>query len=196
MSEQDKASVKPTEDISDVPEKKDTVAYETYKRALAELKKYKEKASTYEQEKQQLTEKQLTEQNEFKKLWEAEKTKSSNALKALQEKEEAINNGLKYQAFSKHLGGKLASDDYAAFVPFDRIIINPETGKIDDDSAKLVASEFVKAHSKLVDFDAGKMPNVNAKGSTYVPSKKVEDMTSKELEAHILELNRQGIVKN
>lgn len=179
------------------PENKpnDVVKYETYSKVLSEAKKLKEKVREYETVLQQTQEQKLKEQNEWKQLAEQYKSKLDETSKTLQEQEQSIINGLKYQEFEKHLGGRLKKKDYAAFVPFDRIVLNPETKSVDADSVKAAAADFIKEHSALVEFvGGGKLPNQAAQ--SFVPqSKRVDEMTKEELEKHILALAAQGLIK-
>lgn len=196
MSDQNGVS-DPSQSSSVAPEPKssDVVKYETYSRVLAEAKKLKEKVKAYEDTLQQSQEQKLKEQNEWKALAEQYKSKLDQTSSVLQEQERSIINGLKYHEFEKHLGGKLKNKDYATFVDFDKIILNPETKQVDPDSVKAVASEFVKHHPSLVEFGSqGKLPNQAASGYVSI-SKPMSDMTKEELEKHILALAAQGKIK-
>ena len=160
MSDQNVGSAS-TQEPSGQPEtnSNDKVAYDTYRRVLAEAKKLKDQVKLYEEEKSKGHEQKLKEQNEWKALAEAKSAQAEQLEKALKEQQEQIVNGMKYQEFEKHLGGRLKSRDYATFIDFDKIVINPETKQIDQDSAKSVVSQFVKEHSSLVEFATGKLPN-------------------------------------
>lgn len=173
----------------------DVVKYETYSKVLSEAKKLKEKVKEYESVLQQSHEQKLKEQNEWKQLAEQYKNKLDETSRVLQEQEQSIINGLKYQEFEKHLGGRLKNKDYATFVDFEKIVLNPETKQVDPDSVKAVAAEFVKQHPSLVEFpNQGKLPN-KAAGGYVTTSKSVNEMTKEELEKHILSLAAQGIIK-
>lgn len=173
----------------------DVVKYETYNRVLSEAKKLKEKVKEYETVLEQSKEQKLKEQNEWKALAEQYKSKLDETQNILQHQEQSIVNGIKYQEFEKHLGGKLKKQDYATFVPFDRIILNPETKSVDPESVKAVVADFIKEHSSLVDFPAaGKLPNQAAQ--SFVPQgKRVEEMDVKELEKYMLQLAALGKIK-
>jgi hypothetical protein len=173
----------------------DVVKYETYSKVLSEAKKLKEKVKEYETVLQQSQEQKLKEQNEWKALAEQYKSKLDQTSHVLQEQEKSIVNGLKFHEFEKHLGGKLKDKEYATFVEFDRIVLNPETKQVDEDSVKTVAADFIKKHASLVEFQgSGKLPNQAAKN--YVPmGKSVSDMTSDELQKHILQLAAIGKIK-
>jgi len=187
----------PSQGVGDANEPKanDVVKYETYSRVLSEAKKLKEKVKEYEAHLQQSQEQKLKEQNEWKALAEQYKSKLDQESAIRQEQERSIINGLKFHEFEKHLGGRLKNKDYATFVDFEKIILNPETKQVDPDSVKAVAAEFVKHHPSLVEFPTqGKLPNQAAGG--YAPSSKsAADMDSKELEKHILALAAQGKIK-
>lgn len=178
----------------DDPSKTGNVSYATYQRVLEEAKKAKEKARLLEEEKANLQDSKLKEQNEYKTLYEQAKEKLTHTETTLQQQEEAINNGLKYHEFEKHLGGKLKKKDYAAFVSFDKIIINPETKTVDQDSVKVVVAEFLKEHSALVDFPGGpRLPNqapssVNVMGG----AKPLSELTQAELEKKLLDMAAAG----
>lgn len=187
-----------TQDSSGINEKEtlqDKVAYETYRRVLAEAKKYKDQAKLLEDEKNKNHESKLKEQNDWKALAEAKSSQVESLEKAFKEQNEQIVNGLKYQQFEKHLGGKLKDQDYATFIDFDKIVINPDTRRVDDESVKGVVGEFVKKHSHLVDFgDNRRMPNEAASSGRINDGKKISEMTSKELEKHIAEKVAAGLI--
>lgn len=173
----------------------DVVKYETYSKVLSEAKKLKEKVKEYESVLEQSKEQKLKEQNEWKALAEQYKHKLDETSSVLQEQERSIINGLKYQEFEKHLGGRLKKKDYASFVDFDRIVLNPETKAVEPDSAKVVAAEFLKQYSELVELpSSGKLPN-QAPSSFAPTGKAVEDMDVKELEKYMLQLAAMGKIK-
>lgn len=173
----------------------DVVKYETYSRVLSEAKKLKEKVREYEATLEQSKEQKLKEQNEWKALAEQYKSKLDQTSSILQEQERSIVNGLKYQEFEKHLGGRLKKRDYASFVDFDKIVLNPETKSVDSDSAKIAAAEFLKQYSELVELpNSGKLPNQAA--TSFVPTgKSLDEMDSKELEKYMLQLAALGKIK-
>lgn len=182
--------------VAPEPKTSDVVKYETYSKVLSEAKKLKEKVREYESTLQQSQEQKLKEQNEWKVLAEQYKQKLDHTSNVLHEQEKSIVNGLKYHEFEKHLGGKLKNSDYATFVDFDRIVLNPETKKVDEDSAKSVAADFVKKHSSLVEFvGQGRLPNDAPKGYQGAGKTAVDFKDSKEIEKHILALHAQGLIK-
>jgi len=159
----------------------DKVSYDTYRRVLSEAKKLKEKLSALEEEKAKTHEQKLREQNEWKALAEAKAAEAEKLKSLYTETQEQIVNGLKYQEFEKHLGGKLKSQEYATFVPFEKIVINPETRRVDEESVKSVVAEFVKQHPVLVEFNTGaRLPNEAAKAA-HVGSKPLDEMSSSEI---------------
>ncbi|MCS6281446.1 MAG: hypothetical protein HUM72_12510 [Dolichospermum sp.] len=196
MSDQNVGSAS-TQEPSGQPEtnSSDKVAYDTYRRVLAEAKKLKDQVKLYEEEKVKGHEQKLKEQNEWKALAEAKSAQAEQLEKAFKEQQEQIVNGMKFQEFEKHLGGKLKNRDYATFIDFDKIVINPDTKQIDQDSAKSVVSQFVKEHSSLVEFSGGiRMPNEAAKSAVF-GAKPFDKMTPAEMRDYILEQHKNGNLK-
>lgn len=195
MSDQKVSDQSQVNSVAPEPKSSDVVKYETYTRVLSEAKKLKEKVRDYETALEQAKEKELKEKEEWKVIAEQYKSKLDQAQSVLHEQESSINNGLKYQEFEKHLGGRLKKKDYASFVDFDKIILNPETKSVDSESAKVVAAEFLKQYSELVELpSAGKLPNQAA--SSFVPTgKSIDEMDVKELEKVTLQLAALGKIK-
>lgn len=176
---------------------KNTVAHETYVKVMDELKETQRKLKEI-QDKSKITEEQkLKEQGDWKTLAESREKQ----VKELEEKntstEQAINDSIKLNAFQKFLGGKLKSDKYFDFVETSEIAFDPTTRKVDEASVKLVVAKFLKEHSSLVDF--GKKPGMPMDTKLDVKisdgKKSTADMTAKELEQHIIELGRKGLIK-
>jgi hypothetical protein len=188
-----------TQETSGQPENvqaSDKVAYDTYRRVLNEAKKLKEQVKLYEEEKVKGHENKLKEQNEWRALAETYQQQLHEKTKILQDQEQSIVNGMKYQEFEKHLGGKLKNKDYATFIEFEKIVMNPETKRIDEESVKGVVSNFVKQHSHLVEFAGGaKLPNEAAKHSGSIGAKSIKEMSPKEHADYILKLAEAGLIK-
>ena len=175
----------------------DKVAYDTYKRVLNEAKKLKEQVKQFEDDRVRSHESKLKEQNEWKVLAETYQQQLEQTKSVLNEQEQSIVNGMKYQEFEKHLGGKLKNKDYATFIEFDKIVMNPETKRIDDESVKGVVSAFVKQHAHLVEFASGqRMPNEAARNNSSMQvGKSIEQMTPSEVSEYILNLHKNGQLK-
>jgi hypothetical protein len=198
MSDQNVGSAQTQEASGPIEQtNQDKVAYETYKRVLSEAKKLKDQVRAFEEERNKGQENKLKEQNEWKALADSYKTQLDEKAKNLSELNEQVVNGLKFGEFEKHLGGRLRDKDYATFIDFDRIVLNPETKRVDDESVKGVVSDFVKKHSNLVDFDNGKrLPNEASSGSNnFSAGKKIDDMNAKELEEYIKTQHKAGLLK-
>lgn len=179
-----------SQDSSGTSENKsnDKVAYETYVKAIGEVKKLKDKLKDLESQAQSSNEEKLKEQNKFKDLADIYKKQLDEKNAKLEEQDKAITNGLKYQEFEKHLGGRLKNKDYATFVEFDKIVINPETQMVDESSAKSVVASFVKEHSHLVEFKSGKLPNDAAGSIGTFNGKDPAEMSSAELKEALKKL--------
>lgn len=170
--------------ISDPADKKqDKVSYDTYQRVLAEAKAAKEKVKNYESVLKEQEEAKLKAQNEWKTLAEAKEKEAIEYRSKFEELNHTLVDAVKLQAFQKHLGGKIKNEQYFQFVNTDEIAYNPETKRVDEESAKKAASEFLKAHSSLVEFKVAKLPNEASKASGI--KKTVNELSSKELEEEL-----------
>lgn len=181
-----------TDSVGD--EKKNQVSYETYLKVLAEAKKAKDENKAFKEAENLRKEQGLKDQAQWETLYKTTAQQAEEYKVKAQQLEESINNGMKINAFERALGGKISSPDYYTLIPFDKIAMNPETKKVDEDSAKVVAGEFLKNHHRLVEFQSGKMPNV-ASGSGKIEGKDINNMTAKELEDHIKNLSVSGQLK-
>jgi hypothetical protein len=168
----------------------DKVAYETYKRVLSEAKKLKEQVKANEELIAKTNEQKLKEQNEWKVLAENYKKQLDDKAKHLDDLNSQVVNGMKYQEFEKHLGGKLKNKDYATFIDFERIVMNPETKTIDEESVKGVVGQFVKQHSHLVEFQTGaRLPNESGKSETF-KGKSPNEMSPDEIKNELRKLGK------
>lgn len=168
---------------------KDKVAYETYRRSVSSEKSLREELRILKEEKEKTSNDKLKEQNEWKTYAEQQEKKAIEESTRREQLESTILESVKLNAFQRHLGGKIKDDAYYQFVDTDKIVYNPETKRVDEESVKSVVSEFVKRHSSLIEFKSGKMPN-EAPKQDFLGPKKVSEMTSAELEAELRKLGK------
>lgn len=191
MSEQNADSVQTQEPVVQPDATSGKVSYETYQKVLGEAKKAKELVRILAEEKAKANEQMLVEQNQWKTLAEQYKSKLEETTNILNEQEKSIVTGLKYQEFEKHLNGKLKNKDYATFIDFEKIAINPESKTIDEESVKSVVNEFLKNHSSLVEFgNKGAMPNAAAQSYDSKKKKDYSEMTTAEIETELRKLGK------
>lgn len=187
-------SAQTSESSASGEQQEDKVAYSTYKRVLSEAKKFKELAENLSKQTEAEREQKLKDQNEWKAIAELNKQKLEVAQRELDEKNKAIEEGLKFSEFQRQLGGKLKHSSYVNHIDFNKIIINPETGMIEESSVKSVVNDFLKDHSSLVDFgQKARLPNAAASVGS-VGSKSLEQMTSQELQDELRKLAHKGSI--
>lgn len=167
----------------------DKVSRETYLKTLDEVKKVKAKNKELEAFKQSLEEEKLKEQNQWKQYAEQQAKKAEEALAQVNQYESLIEESIKFNAFQNALGGKLKHDSYRSFIPLDKVVFNPETKQVDQDSLKTVVGQFTKEHPSLIDFGSGKMPNVASKDAHFGP-KDPRHMSKEELEAELRKIGK------
>ena len=191
MSDQNAGSASTQEPVVQPDAQTGKVSYETYQKVLNEAKKAKEIVKHLAEEKAKNDEKALADQQQWKVLADQYKTQLEQTKSVLSEQEKSIVNGLKYQEFEKHLGGKLKNRDYATFIDFEKIAINPESRTVDEESVKSVVNEFLKSHSPLVEFQSGaKLPNGAGAGFDSKKNVSFKEMTTSQIEEELRKLGK------
>jgi predicted RNase H-like nuclease (RuvC/YqgF family) len=148
-------------------------------RILEESKKYKEGFQTYKAKEEEARkaeqlreEERLKKEGQFSTIIEQREQRIKgleedlqNMRKTLEGKDTAIVNFRKATAFERALGGKMKQEAYWNHVDFNKIAVNPETGKIDEISLKEAADNFIESHKELIDFGStANLPNSSASG--------------------------------
>lgn len=156
----DQSKTKPIDDV---------VTYETHKKLLGQKKSVEQENEALKKQLKDIEEKKLQESGEWQKiakLKEEETAKFKSELEAERKEKESLTSVLiqaqKLQAVKEKLPGKLENPDYMSFIDIDKVILNPETGEIDESSVESVVQSFVKTHPKLLKADTKFLPNGNA----------------------------------
>ena len=151
----------------------DVVSHETFKKLLGQKKNVEQENETLKRQLKEIEERKLQESGEWKKIAELKEQEALQAKQAAEEEKrraENLNSTLiksqKLQAVTEKLPGKLERPEYMAFIDVSKVVMNPETGEIDDTSVESVVQDFVKVHSKLLKSDPKFLPNGNAKPTT------------------------------
>ena len=151
---------------------KEVVDRETYlktlsqeKNAKARLKEAEARIAEYEAQQKKVEEAKLKENGEYQKLLSQRDKEIEEERKQRQELEKSMLDSLKLGKVIDHIGGRVKRSEYLNFIDTDRIVYNPETREIDDETAKSVAEDFVKTHAELIDFKVGKLPSDSPRGA-------------------------------
>lgn len=158
----------PKEEINE----NDKVAYATYKRTVAQEKKLRAKLEDankrleeIERLEKQKEEELLKEQGEFKKLLDLERQKREELESENTSYKKSLLDAHKLNAFKEKLPAPVANPAYYDFVDLEGIVIDPETGLVNDDSVKSEVDKFVSTHSRLLDTKRTGLPNDAPNGS-------------------------------
>jgi SMC interacting uncharacterized protein involved in chromosome segregation len=150
-------------------------------RILEESKKYKEGLQTFKAKEEEARnaqrakeEERLIKEGQFSTIIEQREQRIKELMGDLdkyknevQSRDTAIVNFKKAAAFERAIGGKMKKEAYWNHVDFDKIAINPETGKIDDHSLKTAADGFIDEYKELVSFgSSANLPNGTPSGSS------------------------------
>lgn len=145
-------------------DKKDTVAYETHKKLLAEKKKVQEELEALKAKDAERERKELEQQGNWKKLLEQTQSEKSKVEKELSTLYGELENAKKRNAVLKFVSG-MVPDPAKEWIKVDGVALN-EDGTVNLDTAKLVAQEFEKNFSFAVlkDKANGGLPADAARG--------------------------------
>lgn len=166
----------------------DSVAYETHRKLLGERKKDREKLSQMQEElaRYQALERQKEEREaEANGEWDKLKRTYQEQIQDLQGKvtnyERSMVEGRKLQSFMEKVPGTIPKREYLSFVDTDEIILDPETGEVDEMSLEKTVNSFVQEYPHLiVPKDSKKNPSY-AKLGPIDHKKSVKDLTIEEL---------------
>lgn len=147
-------------------DRKDFVKYETYKKTLnqeknlrAKLEQASQELEEFKRKEQELEEKTLQEQGEYQKLLELERKKREEMEQKASQYEQSIMQAHKLNAFKEKLPGQIANPAYYDFVDLEKIVINPETGEIAEESVQSAVDEFLGSHQRLIVTKNSGLPN-------------------------------------
>lgn len=206
-TDQDGIKVTPNEESNDGivnKDKKDVVSHESFQTLLRQRKADQEKLRATEERLKRLDELEAKEASLVEQKhkddgnWKALLESRESKLKDLETRNSELNglvkgyedkftNAHKINAFKSAIGGSLKQKEYYSFVDVSKIALDPETGVIDDESLKNYANEFTNKFKDLIAFKTRKLPTEAGMTSMNV-GKKIENMTTTELEAELRKL--------
>lgn len=138
---------------------KDSVAYDTYKKAVDEAKAAKAKVAEFEKAQREANEAKLKADGEYKKLLEQREKELADERQKRTGIEQQISDARKRSALLDALTGEVPKT-YWSLMDLDEIAVNPETGMPDEASVKSVAEKFEKQYPEVVKrAPKGKLPN-------------------------------------
>lgn len=173
------------------PSEKDVVKYETYRKAIGELKSLKAKMSEYETKEQEREQSLLAEQGKFKEALESALNKKKELEQALEAKEKAFAKKIftkEVQEVALSLGArKDALDDIVKVGDWSSVEID-ENFAINKDQLKTQIANLSKSKPFYFASNASAPRDVNTSNAAAPADKKIENMSIDELKAKILAL--------
>lgn len=130
-----------------------TVSYETYLKTLNEAKKAKQKLTEIDAADKARSDAELARQGEYQKLVEqrdAELVATKNELTSLRQ----IQADQRKMASVLDLAGGDIDPKWYSLIPYDQVVINPDTGEVDKLSAAKVVAHLKKDFPEII-----RMPN-------------------------------------
>lgn len=167
---------------------KDVVKYDTYRKAIGELKTLKSKMSEYEAREQEREQSLLAEQGKFKEALESAISKKKELEQALEAKEKAFAKKIftkEVQEVALSLGArKDALDDIVKVGDWSSVEID-ENFSINKDQLKAQIANLSKSKPFYFSGSATAPRDVNTSTGSAPASKKLEDMSIEELKAKL-----------
>lgn len=141
------------------------VKYETYDKVIGKLKKtesnYRDLASEFNALKSEIKAKEeqklLEEGNHVELLGQKDVLikELNDKVNSVTEKNNQLYNSIlrsqKEQAVAEKLAGKIKKSEYFEYINVDDVVIDPDTGNIDVESAQLVANKFAEQYPELIE---------------------------------------------
>lgn len=147
------------------PPAKETVAYDTYKKAVDEAKAAKAKVAEFEKAKREAEEAKLKQDGEYKKLLDQREIELKETKEKLSGTEKKISEGRKLNAFLGALTGEIPKQ-YWPLIDLEEVAMDPTTGIPDESSVKRAAEKFEAQYSDVIKKpSSSKLPNEAAKGA-------------------------------
>lgn len=180
---------------TDAVSKKDTVAYETYRKLLSEkkardeaLETYKKELAEYKRKEKEAEEAKLKEEQNWKAIVELrEKELNEERTMRIQMQEERLN-ATKLDTFLQSLGGKVDSK-YWGMIDLEKIAINPESGQVDQMSVTQAVEAFRKNYPELIKTGTGpKIPSDAPQGNGSLTYEEWKKLPAKEMRARVKDI--------
>ncbi|RTL05196.1 hypothetical protein EKK58_08590 [Candidatus Dependentiae bacterium] len=186
---------------ADSSSSKDTVAYDTYRKVLAEKKKKDEELASVREElakrnklDKEREEAELKAKEDYKKIAELREKELNETKIKYDSLNKEIQESLKFNAFLEALPGELPRK-YWGMVNTKEIVIDPSTGDPDPVSIKKVAESFQAEYGELIkNPNKAKLPGDAASGGNAVITSEVwKTMTPEEKKKNLSSYMAQKI---
>lgn len=150
---------------SGASDQKNQVAYETFSKLLDEKKSLAKKHDELQKQLDDIQKKALEKENDWKGLFELERKEKESIHNVLMEKENVLKEygereitAKKFSAFKEKLGVDI-DKRYFSLIDLDDVIVNPDTGKVEETSAIVAAKKFAETYPEVV------KPKVGSRGA-------------------------------
>lgn len=145
--------------------KKETVAYDTHVRLLAEKKKVAQDFAEAQAKLKALEEKELRDKENYKALVELREKELAEEKNRRANLEATVNNSIKLDSVLKNLSGKVDQKFFGMF-NLDKVPLDPNTNMPDQLAVERYAREFEETYPELIQKQTNvQMPNNAAKGT-------------------------------
>jgi Skp family chaperone for outer membrane proteins len=139
------------------------VSLASHRKLLAEKKALQAKLAKIEADRHEAERTELERQGEFKKLLELERQRAQELEQKLTAREQEDQSRRKLAAVLKNVGGVIHSK-YYDLIPYDSVVIDPDTGDVDSLSVTKVVESLRASYPEIISKGSAKMPQHAPKG--------------------------------
>lgn len=167
-----------------------TISYETYRKLLSEKKNLQSENEKLKGESTERERRELESKEEYKKLYESSKTENEELKNKVKSHEERWQDALKLNAFNSALGDtKKIEPKYYGFIDTSKILIDPETNKVDAVSVQKEVDRVTRDYPELIKSTIkGNMPNNAPSSGGFLTLEQWKNLPLKEQKARMKEV--------
>jgi len=169
--------------VEETPRAEESVKYSTYKRVVSSEKNWKAKAEDLQAQIESQQNAALAEQGKYKELYESAQEANSTLQSQIAQQQKDKEDFLKLRAIVGGIDGKVDSK-YYGLMPIDKVLVDPESGDIDQMSVNKAIETFRQEHGILI--QGTKPAQMPAQAPQYVQGQKAfTDLNAKEMAENV-----------
>ena len=167
-----------------------TVTRDAYERLLNQRKKDQSRLKELEAKEQERQEQEQLKRGEYEKVMQLKEERIKTLQSEIESRNAQEQEGKKIMAFMDKLGADISEKDYLSLVDIDSILVDPESGQVDQLSLEKEVNRFSQKYWKVIDRKEKKSPqSVGHMGGTPNMKRDLKSMTREELRQNYIRGN-------
>ena len=179
VSDEANGTLQTASGVEEAPRAEETVKYSTYKRVVSSEKNWKAKAEELQARIESEQNAALAEQGKYKELYENAQEANNTLQNQIAQQQKDREDFMKLRAMVGAIDGKVDSK-YYGLMPIDKVLVDPETGELDQMSVTKAVETFRQEHGILI--QGTKPAQMPAQAPQYVQGQKsFTEMSTREM---------------